>query len=73
MVKPEILVEIDAGTAFFSIAFLQHTKHSKIYACDVSELMINLIKKNMDEGPPIKIRCFPERVKEQLVNSEFIM
>lgn len=138
MVKPEVLVEIGAGTAFFSIAFLQHAKHSKIYACDVSEVMVNWvkenvvqkfpniipvkteehsiplddgiadlvfminlhheldnptltvkeayrilkpggnifiidwIKKNMDEGPPAKIRFFPEQVKEQLVNSEFI-
>jgi len=138
MEKPEVLVEIGAGTAFFSIAFRQYAKYSKIYACDVSEVMINWVKenvvqkfpnitpvkteehsipledgiadlvfminlhheldnpsltvkeayrilkpggnifiidwekKNMAEGPPTKIRCLPEQVKEQLVNSEFI-
>ena len=138
MEKTEILVEIGAGTAFFSIAFIQHAKHSKIYACDVSDVMIkwlnenvvqkfpNIIpvkteehsislgdeiadlvfmislhheldnptqtvkeayrilrpggkifiidweKKDMAEGPPMQIRCLPEQVKEQLVNSGFI-
>jgi len=28
-------------------------------------------KKKMDEGPPIQIRCLPEQIKEQLVNSGF--
>ncbi len=47
--KADILVEIGAGTAFFTIAFLQHAKPSKIYACDVSEVMINWINKNVVE------------------------
>ena len=138
MEKANILVEIGAGTAFFSIAFLQYANPSKIYACDVSEVMINWIKenvvqnfpnitpvkteehsiplddgiadlvfminlyheldnptlivkeayrilkpsgnifivdwekKNMAEGPPTQIRCLPEQVKKQLVNSGFI-
>jgi len=135
--KTNVLVEIGAGTAFFSIAFLKHAKPSKLYACDVSEVMINWIKenivpkhpnivpvktqedsiplddgiadlvfminlhheldnptltvkesyrilkpggnifivdwgkKNMTEGPPTQIRCLPEQVKKQLVNSGF--
>lgn len=45
--SPGVLVEIGAGTAFFDIAFLQHAKPSKIYACDVSEVMIAWIKENV--------------------------
>ena len=45
--KTDVLVEIGTGTAFFSIAFLQHAKPSKIYACDVSEIMIDWIKTNV--------------------------
>jgi len=52
MEKANILVEIGAGTAFFSIAFLQYANHSKIYACDVSEVMINWIKENVVQNFP---------------------
>ena len=135
--KTDVLVEIGAGTAFFSIVFLRYAKPSKIYACDLSEAMINWMKKNvvpkfpnitpvkteeysipidngiadlvftinlhheldnptltlgeayrilkpggnifivdwkknnMSEGPPNQIRCLPEQVKKQLVNSGF--
>ena len=50
--NPDVLVEIGAGTAFFSIAFLQHLKPSAIYACDLSEVMINWIKKNVSPKYP---------------------
>ena len=135
--KPGVFVDIGAGTAFFSVAFLQKSKLSTIYACDSSEVMINWVKENvspkypniipikikeqyvplddgiadlvfminlhhelenpsltveesnrilksdgkifivdwkrkdMPEGPPAKIRCWPEKVKKQLVNAGF--
>ena len=50
--KPDILVEIGAGTAFFSVAFSQYLKASTIYACDVSEVMINWIKENVSPMHP---------------------
>lgn len=55
MEKAETLVEIGAGTALFSIAFLQHTKQSKIYACDISEVMIKWAKDNVSPSYPIII------------------
>lgn len=45
--KANVLVEIGAGTAFFSIAFLKHAKPLKLYACDVSEVMTNWVKENV--------------------------
>ncbi len=45
--KSDVLIEIGAGTAFFSVAFLQHAKPSKMYACDVSEVMLNWIHDNI--------------------------
>jgi len=137
MKKADVLVEIGAGTAFFSIAFLKATGASTLYACDISETMIDWIKehvvpkfpnirpvksgeytipledeiadlvfminlhhelddpmrtlkeasrllklrgkifivdwkkKDMDEGPPSRIRVLPGQVKEQLVDSGF--
>ncbi len=135
--KPGVFVEIGAGTAFFSVAFLQKFVSSTLYACDISEVMLNWVKENvsskypniipvkteehtvplddgiadlvfminlhheldnpylsveeayrilkpdgeifvvdwkkqdMPEGPPTKIRCLPEQVKEQMVNAGF--
>ncbi len=135
--KPDVLVEIGAGTAFFSVAFLQKSPGAKIYACDVSDIMIDWMmdniapnnpdiipvktaeytvplesgaadllfminlhheldhpsltvkeanrllkpdgkifvvdwkKEEMAEGPPAKIRCLPEQVKEQLLDCGF--
>jgi len=47
MEDADVLVDIGAGTAFFSVAFLQYAKPSKIYACDVSEIMIGWVKENI--------------------------
>ena len=44
---PNVFVDIGAGTAFFSIAFLKHAKPSKIYAWDISDVMVNWMKENV--------------------------
>jgi SAM-dependent methyltransferase len=135
--RADVLVEIGAGTAFFSIALLQQANALKVNACDISEVMIDWIKENIvpeypniipvktqedsipledeiadlvftitlqhelenplkslkeayrilkpggkffivdwkkensNEGPPVKIRCCPEDIKEQLRKSGF--
>jgi ubiquinone/menaquinone biosynthesis C-methylase UbiE len=48
----EILIEIGAGTAFFSQAFLKQLKASTLYACDSSEIMIDWIKENVASKHP---------------------
>jgi len=45
--EPGVFVDIGTGTAFFSVAFLQKSKSSTIYACDSSEVMINWVKENI--------------------------
>ncbi len=50
--NPGVFVEIGAGTAFFSVAFLQKSKNSTIYACDLSEVMINWMKENISPKYP---------------------
>ena len=135
--NPGIIVDIGAGTGFFSVVFLQKSGSSKIYACDLSEVMIKWMKEyvmpaypnivpvkteeqyiplddeiadlvfminlhhelenpsmtikesfrtlkpggtifivdwkkiEMPEGPPLKIRYFPEQVMEQLEDAGF--
>ena len=62
--KPAVFVEIGAGTAFFSVAFLQKFKPSTLYACDVSEIMINWIKKNVSSKYP---NIIPVKTQEHTV------
>ena len=75
--KPDVLVEIGAGTAFFSIAFLQHLKPSAIYACDVSEVMVNWIKKNVSPTYPNIIALLSEEqsvpLKDEIAELVFMI
>jgi ubiquinone/menaquinone biosynthesis C-methylase UbiE len=45
--SPDIIADIGAGTGLFSIAFLNKSGPSKIYACDLSEVMIEWMKENV--------------------------
>lgn len=62
--KPGVFVDIGAGTAFFSVAFLQKSKPSTIYACDSSEVMINWIKENVSPKYP---NIIPIKTEEHYV------
>ena len=56
---PKVLVDIGAGTGFFSKAFLPFITNGKIYACDISDVMLDWVKENVcHEFPeilPVKI------------------
>lgn len=43
----EVMVDIGAGTAFFSIAMLRQFGSRIIYACDTSQIMIDWITENV--------------------------
>ena len=62
--KPGIFVEIGAGTAFFSIALLQKSKSSTIYACDLSEVMIKWMSENVSPKYP---NIIPVKTEEHTV------
>jgi ubiquinone/menaquinone biosynthesis C-methylase UbiE len=59
-----VFVEIGAGTAFFSVAFLQKFEPSTLYACDLSELMIDWVKKNVSSKYP---NIIPVKTEEHTV------
>lgn len=65
--KPGVFVDIGAGTAFFSVAFLQKSKLSTIYACDTSEVMSNWVKANISPEYP---NIIPVKTKEHSVPLE---
>lgn len=57
--EKDVFIEIGAGTAFFSIAFLKHARPAKIYACDVSEVLLDWIVENVVPRFPgiVPIKC----------------
>ncbi len=52
LMSAKTIVEIGAGTAFFSIAIIPYAKPSVIYACDISDKMVNWIKENVSPNYP---------------------
>lgn len=66
-INPKTILDIGAGTAFFSIQFLEIYNNSKIYACDISDLMINWIKENVSTKYE---RIIPLQIQESRIELE---
>ncbi len=47
IIDPEVIIDLGAGTGFFSIPFSELFKKSKIYACDISDVMVDWMKNNI--------------------------
>ncbi len=75
IVNKDIIVDIGAGTGFFSVQFLRYAQNGKIFACDISDIMVQLIvdwkKEDMPQGPPTHLRYLDEQVTSQLVRVGF--
>ena len=48
----DVIVDIGAGTGFFSVALLKEFSCQRIYACDLSDDMINWMRENLSEKYP---------------------
>lgn len=67
IINPKIIVDIGAGTGFFSIPFAQKFKDSKIYACDISEIMVDWMQSNI---VPNNSNIFPLKMEDAQTNIE---
>jgi ubiquinone/menaquinone biosynthesis C-methylase UbiE len=45
--NPHVLVDIGAGTGFFAVLFLRKLARGKVYACDISDVMISWMKEKL--------------------------
>lgn len=59
-----VLVEIGAGTAFFSIELLKKSNAEVVHACDISEVMIDWMKENITPNFP---NIVPVKTSENIV------
>jgi ubiquinone/menaquinone biosynthesis C-methylase UbiE len=48
--NPHVLVDIGAGTGFFAALFAKKTAGGRVYACDISDIMIAWMKENLLPG-----------------------
>lgn len=62
--NPGVFVEIGAGTAFFSVAFRNKFEPSTLYACDLSEVMVDWVKENVSSKYP---NIIPVKTEENSV------
>ncbi|MBW1637105.1 MAG: class I SAM-dependent methyltransferase [Deltaproteobacteria bacterium] len=62
-----VLVDIGAGTGFFSIPFLKRSGNGKVFACDISDVMLEWMRQNIQpEYPDI----MPLKMEEAVVPLE---
>ena len=45
--KPKLIVDIGAGTGFYSIQLAKHFENAEILACDISDIMLDWMNKNV--------------------------
>lgn len=60
-----ILVDIGAGTGFYSIPFLELSENGKIFACDISDVMINWMIENICVNYP---KIIPTKMEENNID-----
>jgi len=60
----DTIVDLGAGTGFFSIPFANRFKDCKIYACDIAEVMIDWMKDNV---VPTHSNIIPLKMEEDNV------
>ncbi|MDH5559867.1 MAG: class I SAM-dependent methyltransferase [Deltaproteobacteria bacterium] len=62
---PKVLVDIGAGTGFFSVPFQKKTASGKVYACDISEIMLDWMRENL--GAETLRSVIPTKMRESSV------
>ena len=58
-------IDIGAGTGFFSIPFVKYIENGKIYACDISEVMISWMTSNICPKYP---NIIPLKMEEDTID-----
>jgi len=65
--NPEIVIDIGAGTGFFSNEFSKLPNVKKVYALDIAEEMINWMKENR---APENKKIIPMKMQEEKIDLE---
>ncbi len=68
LTNPQVLVDIGAGTGFFAVLFAERVRGGKVYACDISDVMIEWMYKNLSSK--YNGRVIPLKMEESSVPLE---
>lgn len=55
--NPKVLIDIGAGTGFFTKEFSKKMPEGKIYACDSSDIMMQWMKENITDKNILPLQC----------------
>ncbi len=64
--NPEVLIDVGAGTGFFSKPFADKIPDGKVYACDTSEVMLEWLKENLSSE--YEDRILPMKTEENSID-----
>ena len=62
--RPKTLIDIGAGTGFFSIPFVEMSDDGVVYACDISDVMLEWLTENIVPTHP---NVIPLKMEESVV------
>ena len=75
--EPRVLVDIGAGTGFFCVNFLKYIKKGKIFACDISDIMIQWMNDNIcpryPDIVPLKMEENTVPLEDELADLVYMM
>lgn len=73
--EADVLIDIGAGTGFFSIPFVFYTK--KLYACDISDIMLDWLRENVCPNYPtiipVKMEAHAVPLPDQLADLVYMI
>lgn len=55
--NPEVLIDVGAGTGFFTKEFAKKINSGTVYACDSSEIMVQWMQENIADKKIIPLTC----------------
>lgn len=75
--RPEVIIDLGAGTGFFSIPFARKYRKCRVYACDISNTMIGWMNKNVvpehENIIPLKMKDSQIRLKGGIADFLFMV
>lgn len=75
--NPDIIIDYGAGTGFYSTPFSERFPNSKIYACDIAQVMVDWMNENLknryENIVPLKMEDNQVPLKDEIADLLFMI